>query len=302
LENFYDPLADGALSSKDHWVWEKDTFKPTADTIRMQIAFKNVSNTLLGSTNARIKFMNESNQVFFTRDLPLKILQAGDTAIINFEEPVNMVEGNYKMLVDVNEAANPREVNYFNNIALIPFVIDGGVLPLQWIQWTATKQQDNVLLNWKIVADKDVAKYIVEHSIPGSNFVNIGWQNGHFASTLPQSSSFTHAKPAKGINYYRLRIEYRDGSISYSTVEKVLFDEINGVKIAPNPFNQYFTLYPIQSLLPWNVRIFDTNGRLVKDVKGSGTAKVDLQSYASGSYWVEWKSGTERQIIQLIKQ
>jgi hypothetical protein len=81
-----------------------------------------------------------------------------------------------------------------------------------------------------------------------------------------------------------------------------LFDEINGVKIAPNPFNQYFTLYTLQSFAPWNVRIFDANGKLVKDIKGSGTAKIDMQSFASGSYWLEWKSGTERQIIQLLKQ
>jgi hypothetical protein len=299
---FYDPLADGALSGKDHWVWEKDTLNPTNDTIRMQIAFKNVSNTLLGSTNARVKFMNESNQVFFTRDLPLKILPAGDTAIINFEEPVNMGEGNYKMLVEVNEAANPKEANYFNNRAIIPFVIDGGVLPLKWVQWTATKQTDNVLLNWKIIVDKDIARYYIEHSTPGSKFISIGAQNGHFANTHAQSSSFSHTNPVRGINYYRLRIEYRDGSTSYSSVEKVLFDEINGVKIAPNPFNQYFTLYTLQSFAPWNVRIFDANGKLVKDIKGSGTAKIDMQSFASGSYWLEWKSGTERQIIQLLKQ
>ncbi len=298
----YDPLADGALSGKDHWVWEKDTFKPADDTIRMQIAFKNVSNTLLESTNARVKFMNESNQVFFTRDIPLKVLPAGDTAIIHFEEPVNMGEGNYKMLVEVNEGANPQETNYFNNRALIPFVIDGGVLPLQWMQWTATKQRENVLLNWKIVADKDIAKYTIEHSISGNGFTRIGSQNGHFASTLPQTSSFTHTNPAKGINYYRLKIEYRDGSISFSTVEKVLFDEINGVKIAPNPFNQYFTLYPMQSFSPWNVRIFDANGKLIKEMSGSGNARIEMQPYASGSYWLEWKSGTDRQIIQLLKQ
>jgi hypothetical protein len=213
-----------------------------------------------------------------------------------------MGEGNYKMLVEVNEAANPKEANYFNNRAIIPFVIDGGVLPLKWVQWTATKQTDNVLLNWKIIVDKDIARYYIEHSTPGSKFISIGAQNGHFANTHAQSSSFSHTNPVRGINYYRLRIEYRDGSTSYSSVEKVLFDEINGVKIAPNPFNQYFTLYTLQSFAPWNVRIFDANGKLVKDIKGSGTAKIDMQSFASGSYWLEWKSGTERQIIQLLKQ
>jgi hypothetical protein len=58
----------------------------------------------------------------------------------------------------------------------------------------------------------------------------------------------------------------------------------------------------MQSFSPWNVRIFDANGKLIKEMSGSGNARIEMQPYASGSYWLEWKSGTDRQIIQLLKQ
>jgi hypothetical protein len=295
---YYTPVPEGALAA--NILLQSNDYLAQGQPFDFMIVFKNISSSNFDSLKITLS-ITDNNNVTTTTTQRRRPLPMGDTLIVSYPLSTSQLSGLNTLFIAVNPDNDQPEQYFYNNFLYKSFFVDG-LLPLKWIQWTATKQTDNVLLNWKIIVDKDIARYYIEHSTPGSKFISIGFQNGHFASTHTQSSSFSHTNPAKGINYYRLRIEYRDGSTSYSSVEKVLFDEINGVRIAPNPFNQYFTLYTLQSFAPWNVRIFDANGKLVKDIKGSGTVKIDMQSFASGSYWLEWQSGTEIQIIQLLKQ
>ena len=74
-----------------------------------------------------------------------------------------------------------------------------------------------------------------------------------------------------------------------STISVVEVDKLANIDIFPNPATQYITVRNNDpSLAMTTVRIFDINGRLVKNLKVDGTeARIELQDCSNGTYFVK---------------
>ena len=132
----------------------------------------------------------------------------------------------------------------------------------------------------------------MERSTDGRNYNSI---YSIFATALrcQQPFNYTDNQPAKGINYYRLKMTDSDGKVTYSTVVP-LINAVKGIdvmNIAPNPVvNSAFNLQ-ISSADKTQVElvITDMQGRILKKqsvnmIAGFNTIPMNVKNLAAGTY------------------
>jgi hypothetical protein len=166
-------------------------------------------------------------------------------------------------------------------------------LPITINYFTGTKNNGNHLLNWKLTCVSTPSATIeVERSTDGRNYSSI---YSIFATALrcQQPFSYTDNQPAKGTNYYRLKMTDADGKVTYSSIVPLInavkgFDMLN---IAPNPvINSSFNLQ-ISSAEKTQIDfvITDIQGRVMQKqtvslIAGFNTIPMHVKNMAAGTY------------------
>ena len=103
---------------------------------------------------------------------------------------------------------------------------------------------------------------------------------------------------------------YNDNTFIYSPVRPVVFNDDIQWQAYPNPSNgEYKFLYNLTQNDNMSVKIYDVNGRLVKEMKlvGNGYVEktiIDLRSvkFPPGIYLLSAEAGEKKFSIKLIKQ
>ncbi len=154
-------------------------------------------------------------------------------------------------------------------------------LPIDLLFFDAVKQAGNALLSWKAAHDVNVAKFIIERSVDSRNFISIG----NLASNGTENYAFTDAQPIIGLNYYRLKILKRDGTVKFSPLRKLDFRN-NGddFLIYPNPITNA-TLFISSNAFCSSCTLYDAAGKLVKSFVLQGrNNSINIKGIASGIY------------------
>ncbi|QEC42328.1 T9SS type A sorting domain-containing protein [Pseudobacter ginsenosidimutans] len=171
------------------------------------------------------------------------------------------------------------------------------VLPLQWGIFTATKEKNASSLKWTTGSETDTKDFLVQHSTNQSSWNTIGTVPAAGNSTKTQQYSFTHTKPASGINYYRLLQRDINNNSSLSKTVSLRFDHSTAsISIYPNPVtNGKIT---VSSTQPGSAQIYNSNGVMVlqKNIN-AGTQELNL-FLPAGMYY--FRSG-EHSIPFLIR-
>lgn len=297
---YYEPFPDGALSRADSFYFYNDTLKPGLDTLRIALAFKNISKHTLSGTKARLFLLSASGSEIPLGTQDLRQLNPEDTAMIWLEQELALPAGTYSLRIAVNEAGNPTEENFFNNLAVVKFEVIDKPLPVKLLLFNAAKKDQDALLTWEARETNDLLYFAVEHSTSGADFKEIGRVNA--SQPNQQSFSFTHRQPGSGLQQYRLKMVEKSQQIAYSDIKKLNFNWSDKLKLVPNPFNQYFTVVPANPLKTWQLVVRDAAGKLVLTQKGSGQQKIDMGQFASGVYFAEWISENYRTSQTIVKQ
>jgi hypothetical protein len=166
-------------------------------------------------------------------------------------------------------------------------------LPIIINYFTGTKQNGNHLLNWKVTcASTPNVTIELERSTDGRNYNSI---YSIFATAVRCQQPFDHTdnQPAKGVNYYRLKMTDADGKITYSSIVSL----INAVKgfevmnIAPNPIvNGSFNLkVSAAAKAQMEVVIADMQGRILEKrsvsmIAGFNSIPMNVRNLAAGTY------------------
>ena len=138
-------------------------------------------------------------------------------------------------------------------------------LPVQFIKVTAAKKDDAILVNWKVAQENGSNAYIIEKSIDGIHFNQIG----SIIGIGKASYDFTDSHPVVGKQFYRIKnINDHEGMV----ISEVVFVE-NNVHIAnpmvsPNPARANSVVSINVENMPlgrFNVFIFDNIGRKISD-------------------------------------
>lgn len=184
-----------------------------------------------------------------------------------------------------------------------PMYQTSGILPLNLLSFTANAIGQSVLLNWRTSNEVNTKSFVVEHSTDAANWVETGNVNakGNGANTY----ALYDTKPANGKNYYRIRMVDKDGTVTYSPVQSVVFSAKGNslFTIMPNPANTSATLYLDKNIKSGKVTVYDEHGRTVQTLTVSNLNNgylLETSKLAAGTYWVSITTGTTVETGKLV--
>jgi hypothetical protein len=190
-------------------------------------------------------------------------------------------------------------------------------LPIELLSFTAQKKDNkDVIAEWKTVSEQNVSHFEIEVAKGNTDyqarrFVKIGEVASPGNSNAERAYSFTDTEVGKsGVRYYRLKIVDRDNTYAYSPVRPVVFNNEIQWQVYPNPSGgEYNFTYQLGQSESVNIRVYDVNGKLVKQkaLIGNGfvqKTEIDLKSarFAPGVYLLLAEAGEKKFIMRLIKQ
>ncbi len=189
-----------------------------------------------------------------------------------------MVGTNYPRLISNQDSALPVELSYFTGIA----------------------SQVGVELVWHTNTEINNYGFVIERSINGKGWINIGFVNGNGNSNSPKNYSFVDSEPTSGKIKYRLKQIDLDGKFEISHALEINIEVPVSFALNqnyPNPFNPATTIsyqLPLDSKV--SLTVYDALGiqvtKLVDEVKRAGSYKTtfDGSLLASGIYFYQLKA------------
>lgn len=189
------------------------------------------------------------------------------------------------------------DVTWTNVSTFSPFTLasstNSNPLPITINYFNGTRSNGNHLLNWKVTcASTPSATIEMERSTDGRNYSPI---YSIFATAVrcQQPFNYTDNAPAKGINYYRLKMTDADGKITYSTTV-TLINAVKGIdvmNIAPNPIvNGAFNVkISTAEKTQMELVITDMQGRVLQKqsvsmIAGFNQIPMNVRNLAAGTY------------------
>lgn len=166
---------------------------------------------------------------------------------------------------------------------------DIGVLPVELLTFTGRSNGDVNELEWATASEDNSSAFIVERSVDGNVFQDLGSVQAAGNSQQEVGYAFIDEAPPSGVAFYRLRMIDLDGASEQSSVVVVLRGA-NEVLLYPNPAE---SLVNVVSSLPGvaTIRCSDAAGRSVRSyVAGNGDGApvpLDVADLPPGFYGVE---------------
>ncbi len=109
-------------------------------------------------------------------------------------------------------------------------------LPVTITDLTGIERDKGVQLSWTAHTESGIAKYVVERSVNGRDFMPIGTLEALNLGVPVQKYSWFDAKVQPGDNFYRIIIYEKSGALKYTNVVKVRVANVEGTfSIYPNP-------------------------------------------------------------------
>ncbi len=177
----------------------------------------------------------------------------------------------------------------------------GDPLPVEFLDFTAVKVDQSVLLEWETESEHHSDYFEVERSLNGIDWNRLLTVKGAGESSVKEIYQKMDDNPLDGISYYRLNQYDFDGTkTSLKTISfnnKVEIGE-NDIRIFPNPIIDRFRVFGNQSELE-TLKVFNSVG---EDISGSltmtcheGFTDVVFKDQVEGVFIL--KSKTNSQIL-----
>ncbi|MEO5892884.1 MAG: T9SS type A sorting domain-containing protein [Ferruginibacter sp.] len=184
---------------------------------------------------------------------------------------------------------------------------EGGPLPVSLLNFKATLQDKTVLLNWQTVSEQDLAGFTILRSANGSNFLPIGYVNAKGNSNVKVDYSTIDGQPLHGINFYRLRMVDKDGTITFSNIVTVNVNgEVFSLRVFPNPAQDVLFVNAHGKNEQATFQIIDAGGRKIKEIRLSLNDNTNFSIYISnlpkGLYTLQLNTKTKTEIKRFIKE
>lgn len=192
------------------------------------------------------------------------------------------------------------------------FAVGGtnGALPLELTSFTGKTMDRSNMLLWETAVEKEVAFHVIERSIEGASWTEIGRVAGQLDSNTPTKYTLEDKTPVAKA-YYRLRSEDLNGdeSISNTIILIRKADHVGITGVFPSPTTGTTTVqYATEVEKTLTLRVTDIAGRLVMEqtfesVNGFNNIPVDMTSLEAGLYLVNIVDGnTLSAPVQVVKQ
>jgi Secretion system C-terminal sorting domain len=156
------------------------------------------------------------------------------------------------------------------------------VLPIELLGFTGNLVDKSAVLNWQTANERNAKQFDVERSFDGKNFEKIGTVKAKGNSATAVDYALTDYKPAKGVNYYRLRQVDMDEGAVLSKVVAVAVNTVKQLQVFPNPAHDKLSVVGDNL---GNYTISDLSGRdILRGPLNSYESAIDVSTLPSGVY------------------
>ncbi|MEO8764657.1 MAG: M36 family metallopeptidase [Ginsengibacter sp.] len=167
--------------------------------------------------------------------------------------------------------------------------------------FVVVKRDAQALLSWHTPAEINDGTFQVERSTDnGTSFKAIAILNTVNENADLHPYNFTDAGPSDGLNLYRISHTGSNGAVSYSDVRSVLFDNLKGIRVFPNPAKDKIKVYIPGNDKPVTLRLMNVIGNQVKTYRMAGqNIELNLPVLSPGTYYLDIRrnSSTSRHTI-----
>ncbi|HEX6430029.1 MAG TPA: FG-GAP-like repeat-containing protein, partial [Niastella sp.] len=182
-----------------------------------------------------------------------------------------------------------------------------GALPVDLISFNAEWLQPGKTAQLKFITDNEsqVCCYNIEKSTDGVHFNTIGKVNAKNTGER-NSYSFTDNNATSKKLFYRLQINFTTGTTEYSNIQMLQTNSTTEIIVFPNPASNVLQLRLNNSYATMHVQIINSAGQVVKQYPnmpaGNQVLQIPVSALASGTYFLYLQSGTEKQVLQFVKE
>ncbi len=175
------------------------------------------------------------------------IYTSGNLSASSFSSGVNLATGNYPVSVAIADFDGDNKPDlavpdYGSNTISVFQNLTANILPLSFITFTGNYNSGEALLNWNTTSQLNSAYFIVERSLNGVDFSEVGNVSSSsiasytYKDILPLTNTFS-----KTI-YYRLEAVDNNGIITYSKSVAINIYQPTNFLIYPNPAKDVITI------------------------------------------------------------
>ena len=182
---------------------------------------------------------------------------------------------------------------YGNAFGLDNISIIASPTPVSLLNFDAQRNGSVNNLTWSTSQEQNSSKFIVERSTNGVDFSEIGVVAAAGNSNITRNYRFTDAAPAKGINYYRLRMVDVNNSFKNSVIRNVRNLGVSEFSFAPNPVQDIMKLsVDADKADKGTIIVTDMSGkqvisRVVNVISGINKLDMDMSTLSKGSYIIQ---------------
>lgn len=224
---------------------------------------------------------------------------------------VNNAASNFGwILLGTNEAATATSIRFASRhhptIAQRPTLTltfaQNAPVPVRLTSFTATVNNQNVVLQWQTASEFNNAYFAIEHGTDGIVFTSVGRVNGSGTSGVAHRYSFTHNGISSGKHFYRLAQYDYDGGVHYSPTISLSYATVVSLQVTPNPAVSFIEVSgtSVAQGSAFIIRTF--TGQVVKKGRLTG-GPIDVSQLPAGEYWLNIRNDKgERLNARFIKK
>ena len=180
-------------------------------------------------------------------------------------------------------------------------------VPVVLVNFSAQRNNTVNKLNWSTSQEINSRYFGVERSNNGRDFTSIAQVAAAGNSSSVRNYSFTDNAPAKGINYYRIRMVDLDNFTKYSAIKNIRNEGTANVEIYPNPVKSMMGIdITSDNNDIGNISITDVSGKtvftkIISITTGLNTISINMDQFSGGAYIVKVKLSNDLIIKKLNK-
>lgn len=189
---------------------------------------------------------------------------------------------------------------------LIVASVFGSPLPIELISFNALLSNSVDPINtctWITLSEQDNDYFIVERSVNGIDWDEIGKVDGAGNSSQRLEYEFLDSKPLPGLSYYRLTQYDFNGTNTNSEIRSVLNNNTNATFVLyPNPASSQIFISGFDKQQPVNIKMYNSLGQIILEANYSkaeldNLLKLNIDSLKPGVYAVQLNGQTQRLVI-----
>jgi hypothetical protein len=189
--------------------------------------------------------------------------------------------------------------SYSGALTRFSIVQSNFTLPVRLLDFSARKQDNNVLLSWNTSFEQGSDLFYVQHSKNGTDWKIIGQVKAAGNSSVNRKYQHVHNDPVNGLNYYRLIQKDLDGKTSLSNVQSVNFVGNADISVFPNPATNYIRINNLSGKTTYHM--ISENGSVIRQgVINGSTGMIDTRNLAAGTYQLKMINDKTSKTVQVL--